>query len=264
MGKKTPAKERAEKKKKQKKSGGSTKPSGLVSDLRQIVVKPRTRNRSDKATRLAARSANTSPIKAPAQAGMHTIKTADATQQQMSFYFPFTPQQLQYSNIGPELSEIQRPGKTPIIAFNRFKARQIALKITLAVPQDGLFTAIDDDMEFLFKMANSALPVYFTNMDKQVSNQLGSSTDSSSPRLMWSIIDLNFASIRRNADNQVTVAEANLTLVENMNPIAKIADLPVITYSEALPVTPRASGNKEEDYLTITQVRQIITTDTRR
>ena len=261
MGQKNKNAELAKENRKKGKKG--TKNSTRVNDLRLIGV-----NLPKSATAFAGNNLRTENLKtnakAPAKAGMHTVPTGSATDTEYSFYFPFTPQQIQYSNVGPELSEIQRPGKLPIIAFNRYRARQISLKILLAVPQDGLFTSVDESMDYLFAMANTARPVYFTNMDRQISNPLASTTSTSSPKIFWSIIDLNFSSTRRNLDNQVVVAEANLTLVENMNPIAKIADRPTIKYTEAPPQTPR-SGNKpkETDYLTVTQVRQIINTDTR-
>lgn len=243
---------------------GSTKAKSLVDNVRSISVK--TLGIGGRRRGGVTLYANTSrggralSRPAPALAGMHTVPTGSSTQQPMSYYFPFTPQQIQYANVSPEMSELQRPGKMPIIAFNRFKSRQLSLKFLIAVPQDGLFTSIDESMEFLFKMANTALPVYFTNMDRQISNPLSNSTSSNQSKIFWSITDLNFSSVRRNENNQITVAEANITLVENMNPIIKVAQLPVISYSEAVPTTPPSggsggSGNKEDQYPTYTEVR---------
>lgn len=158
-----------------------------------------------------------------------------------SFTFPFTPAQVQYSNLSPELSELSRPGKMPIVAFSRFRSRQISLKFLIAVPLDGMFVSIDDDIELLFDMANTARPVYFTNMDKQISNPLGKTTESKN--IFWSITDLNFSSIRRNEDNKVTAAEANLTLVENTNRAVLVSPLPRISYTENIPIPSRPSGS---------------------
>lgn len=258
---KTKSKDKSTKGQKGSKSAGKFKGKNLIDDVRSISVKtPGKGKGKQKGVSTYAKGAKNTTTKtkpAPLVAGMHTVKTGDASQEPMSFYFPFTPQQIEYSNVGPELTEIQRPGKMPIIAFNRFKSRQISLKILLAVPQDGLFVSIDESMEFLFKMANSALPVYFTNMDRQISNPLSTSTSSNDAKIFWSITDLGFSSVRRNENNQVVVAEATLTLVENMNPITKVAELPVISYTEATPQTPKksSSAGKEVGYLTTTQVR---------
>jgi hypothetical protein len=183
---------------------------------------------------------------------MHCVRN-NASQDQLSFVFPFTPQQIQYGNIGPELMEISRPGKMPLVAFSKFKSRQLSVKFLIAVPSDGLFTSIDDSLELLFDMANLARPVFFTGMDKQISNPLGS-TDASR-NIFWSIQDLNFSSIRRNEANQITAAEANMTLIENVNPNIVVADLPVITYNEKI-IIPRKTGtNPEGNLLSYTSVR---------
>jgi hypothetical protein len=160
------------------------------------------------------------------------------------FTFPYPPQQIQYSNMSPELSEISRPGKVPLIAFNRFRAKQISFKFLLAVPLDGLITSIDEDIEILQELANTARPVYFTNLDRQISNPLNVGSEF---RIFWSIIDLTFSSIRRNERNEVVAAEANITLVENNNPKVKAVDLPTITYTNATPTTNTSSGNKAKD-----------------
>lgn len=165
----------------------------------------------------------------------------------IAFSFPYPPQQIQYSNMSPEISEISRPGKVPLIAFNRFRAKQISFKFLLAVPLDGLSQSIDNDIELLQEMANTARPVYFTNMDRQISNPFNVGTGEL--RIFWSIIDLTFSSIRRNERNEIVAAEANITLVENNNPKVKATDLPQLTYTENPPANnPSRSGDKEVEY----------------
>jgi hypothetical protein len=183
---------------------------------------------------------------------MHATRSNE-TQPQLSFTFPFTPQQIQYGNIAPELKEITRPGKMPIVAFNRFKARQLSIKFLIAVPNDGLFTSVDNDLELLFDIANLARPVFFTNMDKQISNPMG--TTDASKNIFWSITDLNFSSIRRNEQNQITAAEANMTLVENVNPKVVVAELPVITYTTAVDIPKKDNPDPQIDFLAYTSVR---------
>lgn len=175
----------------------------------------------------------------PLRATMWTEPKADGSPQ-YAYTFPFTPQQIDYTNLGPELSEVLRPGRKPIVAFTRFKARQIALRFLIAVPQDGLFASVDDSVQELQRMVNTASRVYFTNMDKQITNSL--TTESS--QVFWSIIDFTLSSVRRNADNKITSAEATLTLVENTNPIISAVELPKITYSSNAPANSTKSSNK--------------------
>jgi hypothetical protein len=167
------------------------------------------------------------------------------------FVFPFTPQQVEYSNLSPEISEISRPGKAPIVAFTRYRAKQISFRFLIAVRNDGLFISVDESIEQLQRIINSTRTVYFTNLDKQITNSL---TTGNTNGIFWTVIDFSLSSIRRNADNKIVAAEANLTLVENLNPAVKVADLPVITYTSAVPQQNKPSDKpKEDDVLDYTQ-----------
>lgn len=213
----------------------ATKKQQVSSDLRQISIATN-RLRNDLVYR--ARNTNLKPA-------MIVARGQDIGGP-ITFTFPYPPQQIQYSNMSPEMSEIQRPGKVPLIAFNKFRAKQISFKFLLAVPLDGLVASIDEDIQVLQEMANTARPVYFVNFDRQITNPLSSLADI---RIFWSIIDLTFSSIRRNERNEVVAAEANITLIENSNPKIKTADLPVLTYTQDVPSNnPKREGNKEEEY----------------
>jgi hypothetical protein len=227
------------------------------SDLRSIIpsnsrrfisttVKRFVRDRLSLTETLYTNTANAVPVT------MHATRSNE-NQPMLSFTFPFTPQQIQYGNIGPELQEISRPGKMPIVAFSRFRSRQLSIKFLIAVPNDGLFTSVDNDLELLFDMANLARPVFFTNMDKQISNPMG--TTDASKNIFWSITDLNFSSIRRNEQNQITAAEANMTLVENVNPSVVVADLPAITYNTTVNIPKKDNPDPVPDFLDYTVVR---------
>lgn len=180
----------------------------------------------------------------PLRASMWTVPRANS-QAQFKYEFPFTPQQIQYSNLSPEVSEIQRPGRTPLVAFTRYRARQLSLKFLIAVPLDGLFSSVDQSIQDLQRLVNSASPVYFTNLDRQITNSLSTG---GAQQIFWSITDFSLSSIRRNAENQITAAEGTLTLVENNNPKIKIADLPRITYTVEAPQNNRpGSGPRDVD-----------------
>lgn len=230
------------------------------SDLRSVTVRPVTllRERGIIVPRSATSRRSTNVISFTNTANntpvvMHTTKR-NATDDTLSFTFPFTPQQVQYGNISPELSEISRPGKMPIVAFSRFRSRQLSFKFLVAVPLDGLFTSVDDSIELLFDIANSTRPVYFTNMDKQISNPLGQ--DDASKNIFWSITDMSFNSVRRNESNQITACEVDMTLVENVNPRLIVAELPKISYIEAPNIPkPNPANPVETDFLSYTQVR---------
>ena len=116
-----------------------------------------------------------------------------------------------------------------------------------------MFTSVDYDLELLFDIANIARPVFFTNFDKQISNPIG--TTDASKNIFWSIQDLNFSSMRRNDSNQITAAEANMTLVENVNPRVIIAELPKITYNTAVDIPKKGGPNPQDEFISYTAVR---------
>lgn len=180
----------------------------------------------------------------PLRATMWTTPSASSNIQ-LKFEFPFTPQQIQYTNLSPEISEIQRPGRKPLVVFSRYRARQIALRFLIAVPQDGLFSSVDQSIQDLQLLVSKASPVYFTNLDRQITNGLSAG---STQQIFWSIIDFSISSIRRNGQNQITAAEATLTLVENTNPKLKVADLPKISYTSETPQNnPPRAGSRDVD-----------------
>lgn len=228
-----------------------------TSDLRSITISP-TRtliNRTNRTVIFNDRSVLQTTYVGQTNVQSATMHlTRRAGDPAMSFTFPFTPAQIQYSNMSPELSELARPGKMPIVAFSKFRSRQIAIKFLVAVPLDGLFTSVDNDIELLFDMANTARPVYFTSMDKQISNPLGSTNESTN--IFWSITDMNLSSIRRNENNKITAAEVNLTLVENTNKNVIVATLPRINYAESVPPPTRSTPtSRETSFLDYTVVR---------
>jgi len=155
---------------------------------------------------------------------------SSSSQENLEFEFPFPPQQVSYSDLAPEIAQIQRPGKTPIIAFNRFKARQINVRFLVAVPMDGLLIDVEDDIATLQIIAYSGRPVWFYNFDRFFANATGR-TDNNSNAFFWSITDMSFESVRRNSAQKIVQAEMNMTLVENTNPNIVVAELPKIQYT---------------------------------
>ena len=223
-----------------------------VNDLRRISVTAGNSRRRALRNRASTYSNNqVSTQRANPKAAILNVVNKSGQPNIDPFIFQFTPQQIEYSNLSPEITEISRPGKTPLIAFSRYRAKQISFRFLLAVPQDGLFISIDDQIEQLQRIVNSTRTVYFTNLDRQITNSL---TSGNTNGIFWSIIDFSLSSIRRNADNKIVAAEANVTLVENINPTLKVADLPVITYTSAVPQQNKPSDKpKEDDVLEYTQ-----------
>ena len=181
---------------------------------------------------------------------------SNSDQDALEFEFPFPPQQVSYSDMAPEIAQIERAGKTPIVAFNRYRARQVTLQFLLAVPFDGLQLDIENDITTLQFIAASGRPVWFYNFDKFLGNPIGRvGTDATT--FFWTISEMNFDSLRRNSAQRIVQADMTMTLIENNNPNITIADLPTITYTDSPEQqNPSDSGDnkpKEQDFMGYTE-----------
>jgi len=160
----------------------------------------------------------------------------------LEFTFPFPPTQVSYSEVAPEIAEIERPGQKPLITFSRFKARRVSLEFLVAVPYDGLRVNVEESIEVLRSIANSGRPVSFYNAD----SFLGGTTPQgiTTNGIYWSITDMSFESVRRNADQRITQASVRMSIVENDNPgDIQVITLPDIVYTE----TPATQNTRDEE-----------------
>lgn len=170
----------------------------------------------------------------------------------LEFVFPFPPNQVSYSEVAPEISEIERPGKKPIIAFSRYRARRVSLEFLVAVPYDGMRVNVEESIEVLRSIANSGRPVSFYNAD----SFLGGTTPQgiSVNGIYWSITDMSFDSVRRNSEQRITQASVRMSIVENDNPSdIQVITLPDIVYTET-PQTnnPPKEGDAEVEFVSWT------------
>lgn len=173
----------------------------------------------------------------------------------LEFYFPFPPSQVTYDQVSPELAEIQRPGKKPLVLFARDQSTRISFQFLIAVPKDGVFIDVEDSIDTLISIAQSTRPVIFWNIDKF----LGAPSSTGSVEVkFWSIMDLSFESVRRNAAQRITSASARISLIENANPSIDIISLPEIEYTDNVPQQAQPSANVNDndppnfiDYITI-------------
>ena len=203
--------------------------SERISSLRTVRVSP---NRWRRSVGAAGDSTRSTTSSTPAYPIMEAVKIAPNSET-LVFQFPFPPEQVSYSDVGPELVEIPRPGKKPLIMWARPKAKRVSFSFLVALPNDGMFIDVEDALQTLQEIARSARPVFFSNAD----NFLGApGSYSGSSLTFWSIIDLSFDSQRRNAAQRITSARATITLVENANPQLEVVRLAPIEYTEVVPV----------------------------
>lgn len=215
-----------------------------TSNLRTIKVSPRSRPRFRGAI-------NAQGLVTTDETGLvypkMVARPATISDERMEFTFPFPPTDVRYSELSPEIAEIPRAGKKPLVTFSRFRARRVSFDFLIAVPYDGLFVDVEESIETLRDIGNTARPVSFYNSD----SFLGSALGQSAAGIFWTITDLSFSSMRRNSDQRITSANVSITIVENDNPgEIRVVTLPPIEYTEAPPiVNPETGGEKEVTYI---------------
>lgn len=144
------------------------------------------------------------------------------------FYFPFMPQEIQYSNLSDEVAEIPRAGTTPIVTFKSQRLMKISFEFLVAFPNDGLIRDIEDSISILRFMAmNSQRSIVFFNMDTlfQIAQKYRTMYNQGSD-IRWNIVELEMTSRRRNEAGLITQASFNITLQENRNPSVTIVKVP--------------------------------------
>ena len=172
-----------------------------------------------------------------------TTKTT-AGKETLRFTFPFPPSEVSYSDLAPEVSEISRPGKKPLVYFSRFRSRKITLRFIVAVPFDGLQIDVEESLDLLKRIANSNIPIFFSNADKFLSSSFTESR--SAITAYWNISDLSFDSVRRTVSQKISQANVSMTLIENDNPTnIQVRSLPRIQYTATPPITNVTPGNKK-------------------
>jgi len=200
-----------------------------ISGLRTIRVSPSRWRRSIGA---AGDSRQSTTSSSPVYPIMEAVKLAPNSDN-LVFQFPFPPEQVSYSAVGPEMVEIPRPGRKPLVLWAGPKAKRVRFQFLVALPNDGMFIDVEDALKTLSEIAQSARPVFFTNAD----NFLGAPGSYGGGSLtFWTIFDLSFDSQRRNAAQRITSARCTIDLVENTNPQLDVVKLAPIEYTELVPI----------------------------
>lgn len=169
------------------------------------------------------------------------LNLSSINDQPYEFVFPFAPIDVQYSNLAAEWTEINRPGRTPLIDYSQSKLLEVSFNFLVARPNDGLAYSVDDDLVTLRYMASSTRTVSMFGMDGMLTNpfQIPGQPARTSGGFFFHITDLSIRSVRRNKDNQITAAECSITLREVNNPDISAVRFPPIEYPVALPTVKK-------------------------
>ncbi len=173
------------------------------------------------------------------------------------FVFDYRPNNVSYSNIGAEWTEIPRVNNTPFVDFKNFKLMKISFEF-LVGDNNNIFTSCDEKLRELRTMAMRPEPVIFLGFDSMFTEQLTYPTWTGGSGIVFAIVDMSITSVQRtrasndSAFNQTPTGEINRATV-NMSiqelPLETplIAVLPKITPSTP---TPGGPSDKPDDLCT--------------
>jgi hypothetical protein len=173
------------------------------------------------------------------------------------FYFPYTPQSIDYSDMSDEIAEIERVGTTPIVTFKSHKLMRVSMEFLVAVPYDGLIIDVEESLNILRIFATqSQRSVRFYHLDEMLtrgwSYRKGPGPGFSNS--YFNIADLTVTARQRNSYGKITQAVVRMTFVENQNPQIVVTRVPPFRKKKKKkPPKPPTTKTKPQKVTAITE-----------
>lgn len=164
--------------------------------------------------------------------------TADET-----FDFEYRPNNVSYSNIGSNWTEIDRVNNSPVLDFKNFKLMKISFEFVVG-DKTNLYSSCELQLAKLRKMASLPYPVTFVGFDKLFSDQdVYAPSNVGSGR--WAIVDMSISSVFRTqpepnggtATGSIARATINMTIQEIPRDIGSLIKFPRLPFQPP-PKTP--------------------------
>lgn len=168
------------------------------------------------------------------------------------FKFDFSPNEISYNGFGGEWTSIERNGSFPIIDWKSFKLLQISFSFVIAnKPNNGVLTAdglelpVTEQIETLQRMAQAPYPVMFYGFDTLLTNQFRYDSTGRPRGVQFVIQDLSITSQRRNANMEITRAQAQITLQEIPIETTSVIGMPRLKHKPEKPKIPVTTTDPE-------------------
>lgn len=182
----------------------------------------------------------------------------------MEFYFPFTPAQIQFSDMSSNYVEIDRAKIIPIVEFASHKLMKFQMEFVLSHPGNGISIPVDEHIDFLRKMATSKQGIGFAQGNKLLTSPLAYKGVTGTTTTYFYITDMSVNAQRMTYDNLgIAVASVSLSFTETRNPILEVVQMPKIKYTNKRPrgrKPKRNPGGKPNSQKTFTQTNKTKTT----
>ncbi len=162
----------------------------------------------------------------------------------MEFYFPYSPAQMQITDLSSNYVEIDRPKNIPIVEFAGHKLMKFQIEFLLSHIGNGVSIPVDSHIEFLRKMATSKQGIGFTNGNSILSTPLQYKGTSTTSTKWFYITDMSVNAQRMTYDNKgIAAASVSLSFTETRNPVLDVLTMPKIKYTPNRPRPGRGGGN---------------------
>lgn len=173
---------------------------------------------------------------------MFLIGNGATDDRNMTFYFPYSPAQMQINDLSSTYVEINRPKMIPIVEFAGHKLMKFQIEFLLSHIGNGVSMPVDDHIEFLRRMATSKQGIAFADGNKLLTSPLTYKGVAGSTTTFFYITDMSINAQRMTYDNKgIAVASVSLSFTETRNPILSVVQMPKIKYTKT---TPRGKGSK--------------------
>lgn len=112
------------------------------------------------------------------------------------FVFRYYPNNVSYTDIGSNWTEIERVNNTPFVDFRNFKLMKISFEFVVG-DNTNLMTSCDDELKLLRQMATRPESVIFLGMDKMFTEQLIYPSWTGGSGVEFAVVDLQITSVQR-------------------------------------------------------------------
>jgi len=172
--------------------------------------------------------------------------------------FQFKPNQVSYSGMGSEWTEIPRTGNVPLVDWKSYKLLQVTFQFLVAPDDNGslddttdgkkITLSIDDKIRTLRKMAVTPYPVYVLGFDEILAQQMRFPFNAGRG-VEFIIAEFNVTSLMRTDSGEINRAQCDMTLREIPIDSVKLIDFPKISF-QGIKVEKRKRKKMSEQAIT--------------
>lgn len=140
---------------------------------------------------------------------------SETSTDRVSYSFVISPNEISTNRVGLNYSEIARPGRKSLLRSSSINLQQLTITV-MVINRDRTYkSSAQSQVNALEALANLDYDVslFYSGVN---------------PEKRWRITDIRFKSMRRNAANEVTIAEADITFTEVMATPSVVPGMPKI------------------------------------